>query len=140
MKPKAPIPPKPKMSEEERKEQMTRAFLQKRASLAEGILFNLCQAKDINNNTTNIECELMVDVAIEMADRLMEKLYGAKTQEEKPKEKTPAEKEREQLKGNLKEEVCASKVCVYRGKNVCTIKRNEYCPMFEAKAYEFIEI
>ena len=39
MKPKAPIPPKPKMSEEERKEQMTRAFLQKRASLAEGILF-----------------------------------------------------------------------------------------------------
>ena len=81
MKPKAPIPPKPKMSEEERKEQMTRAFLQKRASLAEGILFNLCQAKDINNNTTNKECELMVDVAIEMADHLMEKLYGAKTQE-----------------------------------------------------------
>ena len=81
MKPKAPIPPKPKMSEEERKEQMTRAFLQKRASLAEGILFNLCQAKDINNNTTNYECKLMVDVAIEMADHLMEKLYGAKTQE-----------------------------------------------------------
>ena len=86
MKPKAPIPPKPKMSEEERKEQMTRAFLQKRASLAEGILFNLCQAKDINNNTTNKECELMVDVAIEMADHLMEKLYGAKPQEEKPKD------------------------------------------------------
>ena len=81
MKPKAPIPPKPKMSEEERKEQMTRAFLQKRAALVEGILFNLCQAKDINNNTTNKECELMVDVAIEMADHLMEKLYGAKTQE-----------------------------------------------------------
>ena len=86
MKPKAPIPPKPKMSEEEKKEQMTRAFLQKRASLAEGILFNLCQAKDINNNTTNYECKLMVDVAIEMADHLMEKLYGAKPQEEKPKD------------------------------------------------------
>ena len=28
----------------------------------------------------------MVDVAIEMADHLMEKLYGAKPQEEKPKE------------------------------------------------------
>ena len=81
MKPKAPIPPKPKMSEEERKEQKTRAFLQKRASLAEGILFNLCQAKDITYNTTNKECELMVDVAIEMADHLMEKLYGAKPQE-----------------------------------------------------------
>ena len=78
MKPKAPIPPKPQMSEEEKKEQMTRAFLQKRASLAEGILFNLCQAKGI---TYKQECELMVDRAIEMADHLMEKLYGAKPQE-----------------------------------------------------------
>ena len=52
MKPKAPIPPKPKMSEEERKEQMTRAFLQKRASLAEGILFNLCQK---NEDYTDID-------------------------------------------------------------------------------------
>ena len=76
MKPKAPIPPKPKMSEEERKEQMTRAFLQKRASPAEGILFNLCQAGIITTGTD------LVDRAIVMADRLMEKLYGAKTQEE----------------------------------------------------------
>ena len=138
MKPKAPIPPRPQMSEEERKEQMTRAFLQKRASLAEGILFNLCQG--INIIPRDEEINLLVDRSVEMADRLMEKLYGAKPQEEKPKEKTPAEKEREQLKGNLKEEVCASEVCAYRGKNVCTIKRNEYCPMFKAKAYEFIEI
>ena len=64
------------MSEEERKEQMTRAFLQKRASLAEGILFNLCQGVNI------IPDKQLVDRAIVMADRLMEKLYGAKTQEE----------------------------------------------------------
>ena len=75
MKPKAPIPPKPKMSEEERKEQMTRAFLQKRASLAEGILFNLCQGVRI------ITDDQLVDRSISMADRLMEKLYGAKPQE-----------------------------------------------------------
>ena len=81
MKPKAAAPAPRQMTEEERKEQMTRAFLQKRAALAEGILFNLCQAKDINNNTTNYECKLMVDVAIEMADHLMEKLYGAKPEE-----------------------------------------------------------
>ena len=138
MKPKAPIPPKPKMSEEERKEQMTRAFLQKRASLAEGILFNLCQGVSVIPRDEEIN--LLVDRSVEMADRLMEKLYGAKPQEEKPKEKTPAEKERECLKGNLKEEVCASEICAYRGKNVCTIKRNEYCPMFKPKEYEFIEI
>lgn len=72
MKPTAPR----QMTEEERKEQMTRAFLQKRASLAEGILFNLCQGKNITETTTNIECIQMVDVAIYMADKMLEKLYG----------------------------------------------------------------
>ena len=72
MKPKAPIPPKPKMSEEERKEQMTRAFLQKRASLAEGILFNICQGlvpseKDI---------ESIEDLFLELADHFLGKLDG----------------------------------------------------------------
>ena len=75
MKPKAPIPPKPKMSEEERKEQMTRAFLQKRASLAEGILFNLRQGVNI------IPDKQLVDRSIEIADHMLEKLYGAKPQE-----------------------------------------------------------
>ena len=83
MKPSAAAP-RP-LTEEEKKSQIMRVFMQKRASLAKGILFNLCQAKDINN-TTNYECKLMVDVAIEMADHLMEKLYGAKPQEDKPKE------------------------------------------------------
>lgn len=65
------------LTEEEKKSQIMRAFMQKRASLAEGILFNLCQAMDY----TNKEGKLMVDMAIEMADHLMEKLYGAKPQE-----------------------------------------------------------
>ena len=131
MKPSAAAAPRP-LTEEEKKSQIMRAFMQKRAALVEGILFNLCQAKDINN-TTNYECKLMVDVAIEMADHLMEKLYGAKPQEEKPKEETSVEEERKKLKGNLKEEVCASNVCAYRGKNICTIKRDEFCPMFKYK-------
>ena len=78
MKPKAPIPPKPKMSEEERKEQMTRAFLQKRASLAEGILFNLCRGLFPGEEVM----ATLVDKSIDLADQMMEKLYGAKTQEE----------------------------------------------------------
>ena len=80
MKPKATIPPKPQMSDEERKEQMTRAFLQKRASLAEGILFNICQG--LNFIPCDEEINLLVDGSVEMADRLMEKLYGAKPKEE----------------------------------------------------------
>ena len=63
------------LTEEERKEQVTRAFLQKRASLAEGILSNLCQAGIISTGTD------LVDRAIVMADYLMEKLYGAKKEE-----------------------------------------------------------
>ena len=77
MKPTAPR----QMTEEERKEQMTRAFLQKRASLAEGILFNLCQGKNITATTTNIECIQMVDAAISMADKMLEKLYGGNVEE-----------------------------------------------------------
>ena len=65
------------LTEEEKKSQIMRAFMQKRASLAEGILFNLCHAMDY----TNKEGKLMVDMAIEMADHLMEKLYGAKPEE-----------------------------------------------------------
>ena len=86
MKPKAPIPPKPQMSEEEKKEQMTRAFLQKRAALVEGILFNLCQKMRITQMFSKTAGILLVDRSIEIADYLMEKLYGAKPKEEKPKE------------------------------------------------------
>ena len=63
------------LTEEERKEQVTRAFLQKRASLAEGILFNLCQAGIISTGPD------LVDRATVMAAYLMETLYGAKPQE-----------------------------------------------------------
>ena len=69
------------LTEEDRKEQMTRAFLQKRASLAEGILFNLCQKMRITQMFSKTAGILLVDRSIEIADYLMEKLYGAKTQE-----------------------------------------------------------
>ena len=63
------------LTEEEKKSQIMRAFMQKRASLAEGILFNLChRVRFITDND-------LVDRAVEMADRLMEKLYGAKKEE-----------------------------------------------------------
>ena len=65
------------LTEEDRKKEMTRAFLQKRASLAEGILFNICQGLVPSEK----DLESIVDMSIEMADRLMEKLYGAKKEE-----------------------------------------------------------
>ena len=77
MKPSASAP-RP-LTEEEKKSQIMRAFMQKRASLAEGILFNLCQGMNIIPRDEEIN--LLVDRSVEMADRLMEKLYGAKKEE-----------------------------------------------------------
>ena len=67
------------LTEEEKKSQIMRAFMQKRASLAEGILFNRCQG--VNIIPRDEEINLLVDRSVEMADRLMEQLYGAKPQE-----------------------------------------------------------
>ena len=67
------------LTEEEKKSQIMRAFMQKRAALVEGILFNLCQGMNIIPRDEEIN--LLVDRSVEMADRLMEKLYGAKKEE-----------------------------------------------------------
>lgn len=31
------------------------------------------------------------------------------------------------------EETCASEVCAYRGKGVCTFKEGQFCPMYTPK-------
>lgn len=73
---KANVKIPPQMSEEERKEQMTRAFLQKKASLAEGILFNLVQGAITNNDVSNFQCKSLVNLASEMADEFMKVVFG----------------------------------------------------------------
>ena len=73
---KANVKIPPQMSEEERKEQMTRAFLQKKASLAEGILFNLVQGAITNNNVSNFQCKSLVNLASEMAYEFMRVVFG----------------------------------------------------------------
>lgn len=126
------VTPQRPMSDEEKQARIMQFLTQKRETFSISILSGMVQGAVTNKDVTNFACKALVDLAVEMADQLMEKLYPM-PMEEKPKEETPAEKERERLKGNLKEEVCASDVCAYRGKNVCTIKRDEYCTMFKAK-------
>lgn len=67
MKPsQAPARPQPRtLTPEEQKEQRFRAYMQKKGSLAEGILFNLCQ----NPNLTAI-CEAERKNAVELANNL----------------------------------------------------------------------
>ena len=67
---KANVKIPPQMSEEERKEQMTRAFLQKKASLAEGVLFNMVQGNVV------ADAKGIVKIANDIADEFMRVIYG----------------------------------------------------------------
>ena len=80
MKPSAAAP-RP-LTEEEKKSQIMRAFMQKKASLAEGVLFNLIQAcgrdlcYDLENNQTKDNPTKIVKMANDMADEFMRVIYG----------------------------------------------------------------
>lgn len=60
-----PVP----LTEEQKREQLARAFFQKRASIAEMALANLCQ-------NPSIDIDTVVDKAIAIADQMMDKLYA----------------------------------------------------------------
>lgn len=71
---KMPTQAKPSaMSEEEIKRKQAEFFMQKRESFAMGILYNLCQNVHIADYT---ETDKIVDKSVEMADKLIDKLYG----------------------------------------------------------------
>lgn len=62
-------------SEEEKKAAMARAYAQKRASLAEGILFNLCNNPSMVS-TAFTEPSKIAESAVTIAESFMEKLYN----------------------------------------------------------------
>ena len=64
------------LTEEAKKSHIMRAFMQKRASLVEGILFNLCQRTLLLGKP-----ERIVEKSIEMADQMMQKLFGMKAEQ-----------------------------------------------------------
>lgn len=66
------------MTPEERKEQATRAYLQKRESIATGVLFNLMHNSEAWRTS---EADEMAEFAISVADKMIEKLYFTKEDE-----------------------------------------------------------
>ena len=58
------------LTEEERKEQMTRAFLQKKASIVEGVLFNMVQGNVV------ADAKGIVKIANDIADEFMRVVFG----------------------------------------------------------------
>ena len=66
------------LSPEERQEQAARMYMQKRESIATGILFNMMH----NPNISSAGAEQCVRIAIDMADAFIEKLYFTKEDKE----------------------------------------------------------
>lgn len=61
------------LTPEERREQATRAYLQKRESIATGVLFNLMHNEEILKS--NATPEDVAEYAIKITDAMIEKLY-----------------------------------------------------------------
>ena len=65
--------------------------MQKREAYSIKILSVMMQGAVTNKDVTNYQCKSLVNLAVEMADALLEKLYPVK--EENSKEENPAENE-----------------------------------------------
>lgn len=63
------------MTEEEKKVKIAQFLQQKRETIAVNVLCNLVHGAITNKNATNVQVGILVDVAVEMADILIEKLY-----------------------------------------------------------------
>lgn len=67
------------LTAEEREQQAARMYLQKRESIATGVLFNLMHSETA---VANYDAEGLANLAIELADKMIEKLYFTPKEEE----------------------------------------------------------
>ena len=63
------------MTDEEKQQRIMQILTQKRETFSISILSGMMQGAVTNKDVTNIQCKSLVDLAVEMADALMEKLY-----------------------------------------------------------------
>lgn len=63
------------MTEEEKRVKVMQFLQQKRETISVNLLCNLVHGAITNKNVTNMDCKGLVDLSVEMADALIEKLY-----------------------------------------------------------------
>ena len=63
------------MTNEEKQQRIMQILTQKRENFSLTILSGMVQGAVTNKDVTNIQCKSLVDLAVAMADALMEKLY-----------------------------------------------------------------
>ena len=69
------VTPQRPMTDEEKQQRIMQILTQKREAFSISILSGMLQGAVTNKDVTNIQCKSLVDLAVEMADALMEKLY-----------------------------------------------------------------
>ena len=69
------VTPQRVMTDEEKQQRIMQILTQKREAFSISILSGMVQGSVTNKDVTNFQCKSMVDLAVEMADALMEKLY-----------------------------------------------------------------
>ena len=63
------------LTDEEKQQRNMQFITKKRETFSLAILSGMVQGAVTNKDVTNIQCKSLVDLAVEMADALMEKLY-----------------------------------------------------------------
>ena len=63
------------MTNEEKQQRIMQILTQKREAFSISILSGMMQGAVTNKHVTNFQCKSLVELAVEMADALMEKLY-----------------------------------------------------------------
>ena len=63
------------MTDEEKQQRIMQILTQKREAFSISILSGMVQGAVTNKDVTNIQSKSLVDLAVNMADALMEKLY-----------------------------------------------------------------
>ena len=71
------------LTDEEKQQRIMQFLTQKRETFSLSILSGMVQGAVTNKDATNIQCKSLVDLAVEMADALLEKLYPIKEEESK---------------------------------------------------------
>ena len=69
------VTPQREMTDEEKKQRIMQILTQKRETFSFSILSGMVQGAVTNKDVTNFQCKSLVDLAVAMADALMEKLY-----------------------------------------------------------------
>ena len=69
------VTPQRPMTDEEKQQRIMQILTQKRETFSLTILSAMVQGAITNKDVTNFQCKSLVDLAVEMADALMEKLY-----------------------------------------------------------------